>query len=366
MTTTLQPQQQTPALVRQKGWPPVGPNWFAAVMGTGIVAVAGAGLPLHNPAINLLTVGAWGLAAVILLAVTSAYVVAWAVDVKQAKEHLRHPVMRHFHGAIPMAYLTVGAGTLLVGQQFLGELAVNIDLVLWAIGTVLGVVTAVLVPVFGFLNQSDPSRAFGGWLMPVVPPMVSAATGALLIEHLPAGDPRIAMLVGGYAMVGISGLSSLIIITQIWRDLVHHGVGPAAMVPTVWIVLGPLGQSVTAIGLLTHHTPGVLPGGETAVLAGTLLGAGIWGFAVIWFAIAATITIKTLRTGLPFALTWWSFTFPIGTLVTGTTVLYNSTGLTALSWTAVTFYGVLVFAWATVLVKTGIYLVKQITHRRVS
>ena len=33
------------------------------------------------------------------------------------------------------------------------------------------------------------------------------------------------------------------------------------------------------------------------------------------------MTVKTARAGLPFSLTWWSFTFPVGTVVTGTSQL---------------------------------------------
>jgi tellurite resistance protein TehA-like permease len=98
--------------------------------------------------------------------------------------------------------------------------------------------------------QAAPDAAFGGWLMPVVPPMVSAATGALLVPHLPAGQLRLTMLLACYAMFGLSLIASLVVITQLWRRLVRYSVGPVAMVPTLWIVLGPLGQSITAVNLL--------------------------------------------------------------------------------------------------------------------
>ena len=80
--------------------------------------------------------------------------------------------------------------------------------------------------------------------------MVSAATGAALIAHLPAGQPRLTLLLACYAMFGISLLTSLITITLLWGRLAFHGPGPARLVPTLWIALGPLGQSVTAAGLL--------------------------------------------------------------------------------------------------------------------
>ena len=98
--------------------------------------------------------------------------------------------------------------------------------------------------------RAAPDAAFGGWLMPAVPPMVSAATGALLIPHLPACQLRLSLLLACYAMFGISLVASVVVITQVWQRLVRHSIGPAMMVPTLWIVLGPLGQSITAAGLL--------------------------------------------------------------------------------------------------------------------
>ena len=55
--------------------------------------------------------------------------------------------------------------------------------------------------------------------MPVVPPMVSAANGALLIPHVASAQGRLTLLLGCYAMFGISASASVIIITQIWARL---------------------------------------------------------------------------------------------------------------------------------------------------
>ena len=44
-----------------------------------------------------------------------------------------------------------------------------------------------------------------------------------------------------------------------------------------------------------------------------MCGVPTWGFAMMWLALAAAITVLTARRGLPFALTWWSFTLPVGT-----------------------------------------------------
>jgi tellurite resistance protein TehA-like permease len=89
--------------------------------------------------------------------------------------------------------------------------------------------------------------------------MVSAATGTLLIPHLPAGQPRLTMELACYAMFGLTLIASLVVVTLIWGRLVQHKVGAAAAVPTLWIVLGPLGQSITAAHNLGEAAPGLTP-----------------------------------------------------------------------------------------------------------
>jgi len=54
-----------------------------------------------------------------------------------------------------------------------------------------------------------------------------------------------------------------------------------------------------------------------------------------------------------FALTWWSFTFPIGTCVTGTSLLALLTGLPMFKWAAVVLFAILLLAWIFVLIRTA-------------
>ncbi|MCD2190826.1 C4-dicarboxylate ABC transporter, partial [Actinomycetospora sp. SF1] len=67
----------------------------------------------------------------------------------------------------------------------------------------------------------------------------------------------------------------------------------------------------------------------------------------------AAVTIRTARRKLPFALTWWSFTFPVGTVVTGTSALAARMHLPAFAWGALALYVVLVAAWAVVAARTA-------------
>ncbi len=222
-------------------------------------------------------------------------------------------------------------------------------------GTIMGLVTAAVVPYMSFNRHPvKPDGAFGGWLMPIVPPMVSASTGALLLPYAP-GQARLDLLLCCYAMFGLSLLASMFVIALIWKRLAEHKSGEARMVPTLWIVLGPLGQSITAANLLGSNAHLVLPAHGASILKafGVMYGVPVLGFALLWAVIAATITIHTARDNLPFSLTWWSFTFPVGTCVTGTTGLALATGSTMLRVAAAIFFGVLVGAWLVVAFRTA-------------
>jgi hypothetical protein len=186
--------------------------------------------------------------------------------------------------------------------------------------------------------------------MPVVPPMVSATTGALLVPHTPAGQLRLALLLGCYAMLGLGLIATLLVVAMIYGRLVHHEAPTGSVVPTVWIGVGALGQSVTALGALAAVAPSVLQAlyaRGTAVFA-LLGGIAVWGFAMLWLALATGLTARTIRAGLPFAPTWWSFIFPVGACVTATGTLAARTGSEPLVWIGVVFYALLVIAWLVV------------------
>jgi C4-dicarboxylate transporter/malic acid transport protein len=335
----------------------LGPNWFASVMGTGIVANAAILLPVQLAPLHSLALGVWVLAATLLIALTIATAVQWVRYPETARRHHRDPTMAPFYGAPPMAMLTVGAGALLVGRGLIGvPAAITVDEILWTLGTVTGLASTIAIPYLMFTQHHLGRRnTLGTWLMPIVPPMVSAATGAALIAYLPAGQDRLALLLCCYAMFGISLFASLITITLLWGRLVYDDVGPARTVPTLWIVLGPLGQSITAVGLLARAAPSVIPQPYATAMRSTavLYGMPVWGFAIIWLFLAAAITLHTVRLHLPYSLTWWSFTFPVGTLVTGTSELALHTHANFLTWASVALYALLIGAWLTAAIGTA-------------
>jgi C4-dicarboxylate transporter/malic acid transport protein len=335
----------------------LGPNWFASVMGTGILATAAVLLPVRVAGQTAFAIGAWALATVLLAVLAAAAAAQWVRYPAIARHHHRNPAMAPFYGAPAMAILTVGAGTLLAGSKLIGVgPAVTVDELLWTIGTVIGLACTIAIPYCMFTGPAlTLEQVNGGWLMPIVPPMVSAAAGAALIAHLPPGQDQLTLALACYAMFGLSLIASLIVFGLIVARLARHGAGPARLVPTLWIGLGPLGQSITAVGLLSKAARPALPASFGPAIHGLVFvyGLPVWGFALVWLTIAAAITIRTARQGLPFAMTWWAFTFPVGTLVTGTSELSVALGAHVLTWAAVALFGLLVVNWLNVAGRTA-------------
>lgn len=332
------------------------PNWYASIMGTGIVAVAGATLPLQFPGLRTGATVIWAIAALLLVALSAATVLHWMRHRQIAKGHHLNAVTSYFYGAPPMAFLTVGAGALLLGKDWIGlQAAVAVSWTLWIIGTALGLLSAIIVPYLAFTRHHNTAEsAFGGWLMPIVPPMVSASAGALLLPYAPAGQIRETLLWVCYGFFGLSLIASLIVITLIWNRLVQHKIGAPGMVPTLWILLGPVGQSITAVNLLAANAPAAVGAGTARALLilALVYGFAMLGFAMLWTVIALLITIRTVREGLPFSLTWWSFTFPVGTCVTGLNGLAEHSGLVLVQVLAVIYYLGLIATWLIVAVRT--------------
>ncbi|MFJ6898592.1 TDT family transporter [Streptomyces hokutonensis] len=335
----------------------LGPNWYASVMGTAIVATAGAGLPGHLPGLRTACTAVWALSLALLLTLLTARTLHWTHHRDQARADLQDPATAPFYGCLAMALLAVGGGALVVGQDWIGlRAAVVLDAVLFGAGTLVGLVAAVAVPyLMAVRHRVHPSEATPVWLLPVVAPMVSAALGPLLVPHLPAGQAQETLLLACFAMFGLSLLATLLMLPLVFARLVTGGPLPLALTPTLFLVLGPLGQSTTAVGKFADFAPGVVPpaSAQAFSLLAVLYGVPVMGFALLWFALATAHVVRARRRGMGFAMTWWAFTFPVGTCVTGAESLARHTGLAVYDGLAFVLYGVLLVGWGTAAVHTA-------------
>ncbi|MFI7414058.1 TDT family transporter [Streptomyces sp. NPDC049627] len=330
----------------------LGPNWYSAVMGTAAVATAGAALPVRVPGLRTACAAVWALSLALLVILLAARALHWTHHRDQARAHLLDPATAPFYGCLAMALSAVGGGALTVGRDWIGTgAAVALDAVLFTAGTVVGLAAAVAVPyLMAVRHRIEPSQATPVWLLPLVAPMVSAALGPLLVPHLPSGQARETLLFACFALFGLSLLATLLMLPLVFARIVTGGPLPLILTPSLFLVLGPLGQSTTAVGIFADVAPGVVPApySEGFGILAVLHGVPVMGFALLWFGLATAHVLRARRHGMGFAMTWWAFTFPVGTCVTGAEALARHTGLVVFDGLAVGLYVVLVAAWTVV------------------
>ncbi|WP_460073234.1 TDT family transporter [Streptomyces sp. YKOK-I1] len=332
----------------------LGPNWYATVMGTAIVGTAGAALPVRPPGLRPACAALWALSLALLPALLAARALHWRHHRDRARADLLDPATAPFYGCLAMALLAVGGGALSVGRDWIGTgPAVALDAVLFGAGTVVALAAAVAVPYLMAVRHhgAEPTPV---WLLPLVAPMVSAAAGPALVPYLPPGQARATLLLACLALFGLSLLATLALLPVVFGRLLTGGPLPPALTPTLFLVLGPLGQSTTAVGRFAEAAPGVVPGPEGRAFAvfAVLYGVPVMGFALLWLCLAGAQVARARREGMGFAMTWWAFTFPVGTCVTGAAVLARHTGLVAYDVLAVALYAVLLGAWGVVAART--------------
>ena len=307
-------------------------------MGTGILATL---LALHaagHPALTAPAAAALGLAWTLLLGLGLGFGLRVVRNPAAFTSTLREPAVAPMWGTVAMGVLSVGSATLTVTTQLAGttpHTAVVVAAALWCAGTVLGLATT-----GAFLHAAltrDLGRPTPVWGLPVVPPMVSATTGAALVSHLPGTAARALLLLVCAACFVVSLAVGGAVFAVAYHHHARRSPIPLAASASAWIPLGVVGQSMAAAQALAAQSDGVL-GRDVEPLAHAY-GAVMLVVAVPVVAFAVRVTARGFRAGMPFGPGWWSLTFPLGTLALGGHLLGASSG-----WAVASVVGALALA----------------------
>ncbi len=309
------------------------PNWFTVTMGTGALALALNQIPFAVPGAHALATALWLANIALFVVFVVLYAARWVFFPEGARRIFDHPVMSMFFGAVPMGLATIINGFLAFGAPLIGGRAVSIAHALWWIDVVLSLVCGLAIPYFMFTRQQHSiEKMTAVWLLPVVAAEVAAASGALLVPHLPASE-AFAVLVLGYVLWAFSVPVAMSILVLLLLRLVLHKLPDRDMGASAWLALGPIGTGALGLILLGGDAPAVFAAnglagvGEAAFGLGVIGGAVLWGYGAWWLALAALKTVRYLREGLPFNLGWWGFTFPLGVYALATLALARVTQL---------------------------------------
>lgn len=295
------------------------PNWFAATMGTGVLALALAQLPLAIPGLHTVAEGLWLFNILLFTLFTVAYAARWILFFDEARRIFGHSTVSMFFGTIPMGLATIINGVLLFGLPRWGEGVIHLAEVLWWFDVGMSLACGVLIPYMMFTRQEHSiDQMTAVWLLPVVAAEVSAASGGLLAPHLADAHAQLVVLTTSYVLWAFSLPVAFSILTILLLRMALHKLPHENMAASSWLALGPIGTGALGMLLLGGDAPAIfaangLPGvGEIASGLGLVAGITLWGFGLWWMLMALLITARYLRDGIPFNLGWWGFTFPLG------------------------------------------------------
>jgi C4-dicarboxylate transporter/malic acid transport protein len=333
----------------------VGPGWFTSVMGTGILGVGLVASPLPIPGAAVAGFAVWALAALVFAVIAPLLAVRAIVAPRGLVATLRDPSTAQLWGAPPMAAFTIATGLVRIAAPHGGgELAIGLAQGLWVAGVILSLLSAFVVPYLMMTeHELKPEHALGAWLLPVVPPIVGSVPAALLLPTFPLAF-RSNILALAYGMLGLGVALAALTIAVFYSRLLFTKVPRGPLAPSMWLVVGPLGQSIAGACALGVSATSVWPElGRGLQTAGVAYGVLVWGFAIYWLVLAVVTTLRAVRAGMPFTLGWWSFTFPVGVLIAGSDALYAATGAVLFEAAATVLLALLATTWPIVATRTA-------------
>jgi len=318
------------------------PSWFAAVMGTGVLALGSAALGRSFPPLAALAVALHWFNVALFLLLLVPWTLRWFMARPEAAGALGHPVVSSF---VP----TVAIALLVLSVQFMQlSRAPQVALPLWLAGVALAFGFSFLILFRQFTGEHvHLDHVTPGMFIPPVGLVVIPVAGAPLAM---LGDAATQgwMLLVCYISLGSGTLLWLALhAITVFRMMLHKPV-PGQMAPTFWINLGPLGVIPISLIALAEASPFVAD--KTPFHVAALL---LWGFGAWWLVMASVLTYSYWRRGqLPFALSWWAFTFPTGAFAIASFRLSHVLPLPGLFGFGVVAFVLLALFWSATLARS--------------
>ena len=145
------------------------PNWFAATMGTGILALALPQIPGMGHILTPVGEALWFFNIALFALFTVLYTARWLMFGHEARRIFGHNTVSMFIGTIPMGLATIINGCLAFGIARFGDAIVPVAHVLWWIDVAMSLACGVLIPYFMFTRHQHSLDAMTAvWLLPVV------------------------------------------------------------------------------------------------------------------------------------------------------------------------------------------------------
>ena len=319
------------------------PGWFAAVMGTGVLALTTRSLGQHWPVLAPLAEVLHWFNSLLFIVLAVPWLTRWLRFRPAAMQTMMHPVQANFYPTFSIALLVLAAQWLAFSPW------VGVALALWWAGVVLHFAFSFAVLFLMFrgehvaVDHVTPAK-----FIPAVGLVVIPLAGAPLLPYMDGALREWALTINAIGL----GAGSMLYLGLLGITLFRSYMARPAfgiLTPTVWIHLAPIGVIPVSLMNLLEQLP--FPAAREAALVLMLL---VWGFGVWWLVMASLLTLAARAAGqLPFALSWWGFTFPLGAFVAESLRLTRMLGWSSTFAIGIAAWLLLCFLWAVTLVRTA-------------
>ena len=332
------------------------PAWFAAVMGTAVVPLAisfiDASWVEYVAAVFVV------LSVILFVVILIPWTLRFFLFPAEIRHDLHHPIAASFFPTMPIAVVVVALDLLKYPDMFFSSsTSEGIAFWLWLIGTV-GIYLSgfVVLPRVYQSNTIELSHANFGWFIPPVANLLIPVGGLELAMVFP--DRFEVTFLLSMVSLGIGLVLFVYVGALVYQRYVLESLPPSRFAATSFIAMAPTAIMSVALFKLMQLVEAGTPLEISADAVRTFCVLGIlaaWGFAAWAFVMAVVIVASYLRNlGLPYALSWWAYTFPLGALAVSSGVAWTVTGFESVHWFYVGVVVALFCVWITVATQTAI------------
>jgi C4-dicarboxylate transporter/malic acid transport protein len=335
------------------------PAWFAAVMGTAVVPLA----------ISFFT-GAWVEPVALVFVVISvlmfiAIAIPWTLRffmfTPAVRADLHHPIAASFFPTMPIAVIVIALDLVKYPDMFFSPSTSHaVGFWMWLAGSLGIYVTAFIVlPKIYRSDAIELAHANFGWFIPPVAKLLIPVAG---FEFAVLYPERFELTFGlSIVSLGIGFFLFLFVGSLVYHRYVLETLPASKLAATSFIAVAPTAIIAVALfkmmKMFEEGTPLGLDA-EAIRAVSVLMLLAAWGFAAWAFVMAVVIVVSYARhLELPYALSWWAYTFPLGSLAVATGVAWRTTGFESIHWFYIIVVASLFGAWATVALRTSIAMV---------
>lgn len=333
------------------------PSWFSVIMGTGIIPVA---LFLNRNIIPIFYQVAqlfFIISLLLFIIIFIPWIIRFFKYFKNVKSDLMHPVKASFFSTFPISIMILAINFLVVGKSIFGEkISLKIAVYLFAIGSV-GIL------LFGFIilsiifinNEINLSHANFAWFIPCVSHLFIPIVGFDLVSYFKNSPYAYCLFIISIVGLGIGFIIFIYTACAVYHRYVFHELLTPNLSPTIFIGIVPTALITTICPKITTAVNSITfnKGVDAVLLISKLTGLATWGFSVWWFVISVIVIFYYIvNKKLIYSLSWWAFTFPIGSLAVSTGNINKLYNLAFFDYTLTGFIVLMISVWIIVAFQT--------------